>query len=157
MFHPTKLPHTLAWGSWSLGLAGTGAYCSTYYMVQAMEYYQVLVLPTIYYYIYGPAPMEYYQVLVLPTICRYYVLNTGSTSTAPSLGFVAGRDRPAPHHRCVGGRPPPTHVALNPPSRALCVCCAVTGGVQRFQTPQDKTAGEFWSLHCWTTSIRTPG
>ena len=67
MFHPTKLPHTLAWGSWSLGLAGTGAYCSTYYMVQAMEYYQVLVLPTIYYYIYGPAPMEYYQVLVLPT------------------------------------------------------------------------------------------
>ena len=65
MFHPTKLPHTLAWGSWSLGLAGTGAYCSTYYMVQAMEYYQVLVLPTIYYYIYGPAPtMEYYQVLV---------------------------------------------------------------------------------------------
>ena len=77
MFHPTKLPHTLAWGSWSLGLAGTGAYCGTYYMVQAMEYYQVLVLPTIYYYIYGPAPMEYYQVLVLPTICRYYVLNTG--------------------------------------------------------------------------------
>ena len=76
MFHPTKLPHTLAWGSWSLGLAGTGAYCSTYYMVQAMEYYQVLVLPTIYYYIYGPTPMEYYQVLVLPTICRYYVLNT---------------------------------------------------------------------------------
>ena len=43
-----------------------------------------------------------------------YVLNTGSTSTTRSLGFVAGRDRPAPHHRCVGGRPPPTHVALNP-------------------------------------------
>ena len=67
MFHPTKLPHTLAWGSWSLGLAGTGAYCSTYYMVQAMEYYQVLVLPTIYYYIYGPG----YGILVTSRIVLF--------------------------------------------------------------------------------------
>ena len=133
---------------WSRLKLQFSAYCSTYYMVQAMEYYQVLVLPTIYYYIYGPAPMEYYQVLVLPTICRYYVLNTGSTSTTPSLGFVAGRDRPAPHHRCVGGRPLPTHVALNPPSRALYVCCAVIGGVQPCQPPQNKTPGEFRSSNC---------
>ena len=67
MFHPTKLPHTLALGSWSLGLAGTGAYCTTYYMVQAMEYWNVLVLPTIYYYIYGPG----YGILPSTTITYY--------------------------------------------------------------------------------------